>query len=75
MCTNRPYGAEKTHGLIVDYLGIFDNDVTLALQFDEEGITKVVSNIAELKEKLPDAIQKCLEYFAEVDRALQGYEA
>lgn len=71
--TNRPYGAEKTHGLIVDYLGIFD-DVALALQFDEQGITKVVSNIAELKEKLPDAIQKCLEYFAGVDRALQGYE-
>ena len=56
--TNRPYGQLKTHGLIVDYLGIFD-DVAQAIQFDEEGITRVVSNIAELKEKLPEAIQKC----------------
>ena len=23
--TNRPYGEQKTHGLIVDYLGIFDD--------------------------------------------------
>ena len=70
---NRPYGQEKTHGLIVDYLGIFD-DVALALQFDEEGITRVVSNIAELKGKLPKAIQTCLQYFSGVDRTLTGYE-
>ena len=37
--TNRPYGEEKTHGLIVDYLGVFD-DVAQAIQFDEEGITR-----------------------------------
>ena len=71
--TNRPYGQEKTHGLIVDYLGIFD-DVAQAIQFDEEGITRVVSNIAELKEKLPAAIQKCLEFFPGVDRSVTGYE-
>ena len=45
--TNRPYGEQKTHGLIVDYLGIFD-DVAQALKFDEEGVKKAVSNIAEL---------------------------
>ena len=71
--TNRPYGQEKTHGLIVDYLGIFD-DVAQAIQFDEEGITRVVSNIAELKGKLPEAVQKCLEYFPGVDRGVAGYE-
>jgi type I restriction enzyme, R subunit len=71
--TNRPYGQEKTHGLIVDYLGIFD-DVAQAIQFDEEGITKVVSNIAELQGKFPEAIQKCLEYFPGVDRTVSGYE-
>ena len=71
--TNRPYGQEKTHGLIVDYLGIFD-DVAQAIQFDEEGITRVVSNIIELKNKLPVAIQKCLQYFPGVDRTLTGYE-
>ena len=71
--TNRPYGQEKTHGLIVDYLGIFD-DVAQAIQFDEEGITRVVSNISELKNQLPEAIQKCLEYFPGVDRNVSGYE-
>ena len=71
--TNRPYGQEKTHGLIVDYLGIFD-DVAQAIQFDEEGITRVVSNIIELKNKLPEAIQKCLQYFPGVDRTITGYE-
>jgi type I restriction enzyme, R subunit len=52
--TNRPYGEAKTHGLIVDYLGVFD-DVAQALQFDEEGITRVIANISELKNKLPEA--------------------
>lgn len=71
--TNRPYGEEKTHGLIVDYLGIFD-DVAMALQFDEEGVRKAVSNIAELAGSLPVAMQKCLMHFATCDRTLQGYE-
>ena len=71
--TNRPYGQQKSHGLIVDYLGIFD-DVAQALKFDEEGVRKAVSNIAELAAALPAAVQKCLEYFAGVDRSLTGYE-
>jgi type I restriction enzyme, R subunit len=71
--TNRPYGEEKTHGLIVDYLGIFD-DVAQALQFDEEGISKVVSNLNEVIRTLPAAIQKCLAHFAGVDRTIAGYE-
>ncbi len=71
--TNRPYGDLKTHGLIVDYLGLFD-DVAQAIQFDEESITRVVSNIAELKWQLPTAMQTCLAYFAGVDRTLMGYE-
>jgi type I restriction enzyme, R subunit len=44
---NRTYSGQKTHGMIVDYLGIFD-DVAKALEFDEKGITAVVSNIQEL---------------------------
>jgi len=71
--TNRPYGDQKTHGLIVDYLGVFD-DVAQALQFDEKGVQQVVSNIEELKSMLPGALQKCLAYFAGVDRTLEGYE-
>jgi len=71
--TNRPYGDKKTHGLIVDYLGVFD-DVAKALEFDEKGFQQVVSNIESLKQKLPGAVQKCLAYFAGVDRTAKGYE-
>jgi type I restriction enzyme R subunit len=71
--TNRPYGESKTHGLIVDYLGVFD-DVAQAIQFDEEGITHVVANINELVAKLPEALQRCLSYFPGVDRTVTGYE-
>jgi type I restriction enzyme R subunit len=71
--TNRPYGELKTHGLIVDYLGVFD-DVAQAIQFDEEGITRVIKNISELIGRLPEAVQKCLVYFAGVDRSVTGYE-
>ena len=70
---NRPYGETKSHGLIVDYLGIFD-DVAQALQFDETGVRKAVSNITELLGALPGALQKCLAYFAGVDRTLTGYQ-
>ena len=71
--TNRPYGREKSHGLIVDYLGVFD-DIAQAIQFDEEGITRVVSNITELVDRLPEAMQTCLRHFAGVDRSVGGYE-
>lgn len=70
--TNRPYGEAKSHGLIVDYLGIFD-DVAQALQFDDEGVRKSVTNISELRAKLPAAMQKCLSYFVTCDRSLKGY--
>jgi type I restriction enzyme R subunit len=70
---NRTYSEQKTHGLIVDYLGIFD-DVAKALEFDDKSVTAVVSNIQELKDALPEAIQKCLAFFAGVDRTVEGYE-
>jgi type I restriction enzyme, R subunit len=70
---NRTYSEKKTHGLIVDYLGIFD-DVAAALEFDDKSVRQVVSNIQELKDKLPEAMQKCLAFFHGCDRAQQGYE-
>jgi len=70
---NRTYSEQKTHGLIVDYLGIFD-DVAAALEFDDKSVKQVVSNIQELKDKLPEAMQKCLAFFMGCDRSLQGYE-
>lgn len=71
--TNRGYGEHKTHGLIVDYLGVFD-DVATALQFDEKGVREVVSNVAALKDKLPEAVKRCLDFFPGVDRGQTGYE-
>ena len=71
--TNRTYGDKKTHGLIVDYLGVFD-DVAKALEFDEKGFRQVVGNITGLKDKFPGAVQKCLAYFPGVDRTVGGYE-
>ncbi len=70
---NRTYSEQKTHGLIVDYLGIFD-DVAAALEFDDQSVKQVVSNIQELKDRLPEAMQKCLAFFQGCDRTLQGYE-
>ena len=71
--TNRP-APEKTHGLIVDYLGIFD-DVAQALVFDDESITKVVADLAELEAELAPMVAACLAYFPDVDRTLAGWEA
>jgi type I restriction enzyme R subunit len=71
--TNRTYGDKKTHGLIVDYLGVFD-DVAKSLEFDEDGFRKVVSDIQNLKTQFVPAIQTCLAYFPGVDKAISGYE-
>jgi len=70
---NRTYGQSKTHGLIVDYIGIFD-DVAQALDFDEKAVQQVVSNIEELRQVLPGQMQKCLAFFPNVDRTVGGYE-
>ena len=70
--TNRVY-EDKTHGLIVDYYGVFDN-VARALEFDEATIRHVITNIGTLKEKLKQAIAMCLEHFPNVDQGVEGYE-
>jgi type I restriction enzyme R subunit len=70
---NRTYGQTKTHGLIVDYIGIFD-DVAQALDFDEKAVQQVVSNIDDLRKALPVQMQKCLALFPNVDRSVGGYE-
>ncbi|NTU30656.1 HsdR family type I site-specific deoxyribonuclease [Brevibacillus sp. HB1.1] len=71
--TNRTYDEGKTHGLIVDYIGIFDN-VATALDFDESSMKKVISNIEEVKKQIPALIRKCLSYFMGVDRTIDGWE-
>jgi len=70
--TNRVY-KDKSHGLIVDYYGVFDN-VAKALEFDEATVRHVITNIGTLKEKLKEAIALCLGHFPNADRGLEGYE-
>ncbi len=71
--TNRVYGHDKSNGLIVDYVGIFD-DVAKALDFDEKSVQAVISNIESVKKEFPRLIAKCLEYFPGVDRTIEGWE-
>ena len=71
--TNRVYDDGKTHGLIVDYVGIFD-DVARALDFDENSMRRVITNIEEVKTQFPALMRKCLSYFMGVDRTVDGWE-
>ena len=70
--TNRLF-PNKSFGRIVDYFGVFD-DAAKALQFDEESIQKVISNLSELREKLPKAMKDTLGHFEGVDRSITGFE-
>ena len=71
--TNRVYSESKTNGLIVDYVGVFD-DVAKALDFDEEKFRNVIENIAEIKAMLPGLMKDSLAFFPGVDRKVGGYE-
>lgn len=71
--TNRTCDEGKTFGLIVDYIGIFDN-VAKALNFDESSMKKVITNIEEVKKQVPALMRKCLSYFMGVDRTVEGWE-
>lgn len=70
--TNRPY-PEKSHGLIVDYIGVFD-DVAAALMFDEKSVREAVGALAKLRDEFPKQMEKCLEFFPGIDRTIAGYE-
>ncbi|HIF9306605.1 TPA: type I restriction endonuclease subunit R [Photobacterium damselae] len=70
--TNRLY-PNKTFGCIVDYFGVFD-DAAKALEFDEESVQQVISNLSELRSKLPKAMEDALAHFIGVDRSLEGFE-
>ena len=70
--SNRLY-PQKNFGRIVDYFGVFD-DAAKALQFDEKSIQKVISNLSELRKKLPGALMNTLSHFNGVDRKIEGFE-
>lgn len=70
--TNRLY-PNKSFGRVVDYFGVFD-DAAKALEFDEESVAKIITNLAELRAKLPQAMADALGHFPNVDRSLEGFE-
>lgn len=70
--TNRLF-PNKNFGRVVDYFGVFD-DAAEALQFDEESVRYVITNLQKLREMLPEAIEKCLAHFKGVDRSKVGFE-
>ena len=71
--TNRVFGQEKTYGLIVDYIGIFD-DVAKALSFDDESAQKIITNIEALRGKIKELVEKCIAFFPGVDRTRIDWE-
>jgi type I restriction enzyme R subunit len=70
--TNRLF-PNKSFGRIVDYFGVFD-DAAKALEFDEQSVSQIISNLGELREKLPLAMADALSHFEGVDRTLQGFD-
>ena len=70
--TNRLF-PNKTFGRIVDYFGVFD-DTAQALAFDEETVKTVITNLQELRDKLPEYMIKTLSHFDGVDRSKEGFE-
>lgn len=71
--TNRKYTHDKQCGLIVDFVGVFDN-VAKSLAFDEESIKTVVKNIDEMRAQIPAFMDECLRFFPGVDRTLGAWE-
>lgn len=70
--TNRLFPG-KSFGRIVDYFGVFD-DAAKALEFDEKSVSQMITNLSELKEQLPEAMEKALSHFIGVDKTIDGFE-
>lgn len=70
--TNRKL-PHKSFGRIVDYFGVFD-DAAKALEFDEASMKSIISNLSELRDELPEAMENTLRHFTGVDRTIVGFE-
>ena len=71
--TNRVYEAQKKCGMIVDYVGVFD-DYANSLRFDEASVKTVIKNITQVKEMIPKFVMDCLDFFPGVDRTIGGFQ-
>ena len=70
--TNRKF-PNKTFGRIVDYFGVFD-DAAKALEFDEDVMKKVITNLSSQLEELPHIMANNLAHFEGVDRTIEGFD-
>ena len=70
--TNRKF-PNKTFGRIVDYFGVFD-DAAKALEFDEDVMKKVITNLSSQLEELPRIMANTLAHFEGVDRTIEGFD-
>lgn len=70
--TNRKF-PNKTFGRIVDYFGVFD-DAAKALEFDEDVMKKVITNLNSQLEELPRVMANNLAHFEGVDRTIDGFD-
>ncbi len=52
---------------------MFD-DTAKALAFDEESVKKVITNLQELRDQLPEWVEKALRHFSVCDRSITGFE-
>lgn len=71
--TNRKYDANKKCGLIVDFVGVFE-DVARSLAFDEETVKNIIKNVEEIKALIPQFMDECIRFFPGVDRTVGGWE-
>lgn len=71
--TNRKYTVDKKCGLVVDFVGVFDN-VARSLAFDEETVKTIINNIEEIKKLIPGFMEECINFFPGVDRTVGGWE-
>jgi len=73
ICRTNRLLPNKSFGRIVDYFGVFD-DTAKALEFDETSVKQIITNLSELRDKLPKAMEDALSHFEEVDRTIGGFE-
>ncbi len=71
--TNRKYNENKKCGLVVDFVGVFDN-VAKSLAFDEESVKTIIKNLDEIRELIPSFLRECIDFFPGVDRTVGGWE-
>lgn len=74
---NRPYesedGQRKTTGLILDFVGIFDN-LERALAFDSKDVSGVVEGIEVLRERFAELMRQGRAAYLTPDRASVAYD-